>query len=318
MLRPILLFPGQSSRTATMLTEAAELDPALTTPLLEEAKRRSGSIIDQLLNERRDAPFSSNLEVQVGVFLANHLRLAILTQAGIDADVSLGLSLGEYNHLVHIGALSFGDALELVAERGRAYDAGPSGAMAAVFPLPIEELEGLVEKAKQDGLVEIVNFNSPTQHVVAGEHAAIDTLIALVEEETFAATRIIEQRIPMHSSRFAPVANSLRLVLDAAPWRSPVRPYLANVEARFIDNPQPSDFADLLARHVHQPVRWKESVDLAVGFVSERGDTPILVEVGPSTVLHDMLSRRWRDEPRRHTATPDAIRATVAALGDQR
>jgi len=51
---------------------------------------------------------------------------------------SLGLSLGEYSHLVHIGALELDDALRLVDERGRCYDEAPPGTMATVLTVDRE------------------------------------------------------------------------------------------------------------------------------------------------------------------------------------
>jgi [acyl-carrier-protein] S-malonyltransferase len=97
--------------------------------------------------------FACNQDVQVGVFLASHLHLTALEALGVRADRSLGLSLGEYNHLVHIGALGFEDALALVAARGAIYDRSPKGMMAAVFPLPLGDLEEVVEAARAHGVI---------------------------------------------------------------------------------------------------------------------------------------------------------------------
>ena len=60
-----------------------------------------------------------------------------------------------------------------MAERGEAYDDGPRGTMAAVFPIDLEELEGVVKKARAKGIVEVVNINSPMQQVIAGEQQAV-------------------------------------------------------------------------------------------------------------------------------------------------
>src|SRR5436190_18392596 len=99
--------------------------------------------------------FATNRDVQIGAFLANHLHLRGLERAGIAADISLGLSVGEYNHLVHIAALSFEDAVRLVEARGVAFDAGPDGAMAAVTPLETAALERVIRRARAYGFVEI-------------------------------------------------------------------------------------------------------------------------------------------------------------------
>src|SRR5262249_2625061 len=147
---------------------------------------------------RSDNPdiFATNRDVQLGMFLANHLFLKSLERVGVCGDVSLGLSLGEYNHLVHIGGLCFADALKLVDARGAAYDAGPDGAMAAVFPLELAELQAVVARAREYGCLEIANLNSPTQHVLSGERAALSAALAILEEEHFVEGVMIEERIP--------------------------------------------------------------------------------------------------------------------------
>ena len=96
----------------------------------------------------------------------------------MDGDASIGLSLGEYNHLLHIGALAFEDALRLVAARGAAYDQGPLGAMAAVFPVDEAAVLDAIERLAPVGIVEIANFNSPSQFVLAGDRAAVDAVLA--------------------------------------------------------------------------------------------------------------------------------------------
>lgn len=173
------------------------LRPDISRPIVDEASEILGR--DLAAHYRADAPdpFATNRDVQVGVFLANHLYLMTLEAADVRAALSLGHSLGEYNHLVHIGALDFVAALRLVEARGQAYDAGPSGAMAAVFPLELDELRGVVERARAHGLLDIATFNAPTQHVLAGERRAVDAALAIVEEDTYAQAILIESRIPM-------------------------------------------------------------------------------------------------------------------------
>jgi [acyl-carrier-protein] S-malonyltransferase len=149
--------------------------------------------------------FARNRDIQIGVFLANSMYLSVLEHHEIEADLSLGLSLGEYTHLLHIGALSLRDVVETVEERGLAYDDGPPGAMASVFPIDLEELEEIVAKARVAGVLEVVNLNSPRQHVVSGERSAVDEALRILPEESYARAVIIENNIPMHCSTFEAV-----------------------------------------------------------------------------------------------------------------
>lgn len=307
------MFPGQSSRYPEMLERLMAAAPAESTRVLTEAAAILGR--DLVAHYRTDnaAMFARNRDVQVGVFIVNHVYLRLLQQRDVTADVSLGLSLGEYNHLVHIGALSFADALRVVDARGTAYDAGPDGAMLCVFPMELEELRSIVDRARDHGTLEVANFNSPTQHVLAGERAAVIAAAAILEEECFVECVWIEDRIPMHSSRFAPVATQFRRELERAPWTEPVKPYLPNVLGEFLPIATRDDFIDLLTRHVHQPVRWRESIDA----VAERFEDAIFVEVGPRSVLYNLLHRTWRPNRKFKSDHPGDLEAALDTLAEE-
>lgn len=300
-MTPIFMFPGQSSRYPEMidrLSAWAHDDAREVLGVASDVVRR-----DLRAHYRAENPdmFATNRDVQMGVFLANHIHLLALERKGVHAQMSLGLSLGEYNHLVHIGALTLADAVRLVDARGAAYDAGPYGAMASVFPLPLDELEEVVARAREHGPLEIVNLNSPTQNVIAGTHAAIDVASTILDDEHGAECRMIEHRVPMHASMFAPVATALRPALDHTPFRAPRYPYLPNVLGGFEHEPIPARIADLLAQHVYSPVLFRASID----FLVERCPDAAFIEVGPRAVLFNMLSRKWIQRPRFKTDAPE-------------
>jgi [acyl-carrier-protein] S-malonyltransferase len=246
--------------------------------------------------------FSCNRDIQVGVFLCAYLHQKALEAQGRRADLSLGLSLGEYNHLVHIGALTFADGLRLVDSRGAVYDRGPAGMMIAVFPLEIEELGPIVKQAQQHGFVAISNFNSPAQHVLSGEQQAVREAIRLVEEETSAQAVVIADGLPMHCSLFQTVAEQFRPFLEKARWRQPNKPYIPNVTGEMLAHPTPADFVELLTQQVSRPVQWRASVDM----VAERFPGATFIESGPRAVLFQLL-KRWRDNPRFKSDSPEGL-----------
>jgi [acyl-carrier-protein] S-malonyltransferase len=290
----VFMFPGQSSRDPEMLARALAIWPA-GIELVEQASRILGRDLAAQYASGQSDMFATNRDVQIGVFLTSYIYQQALAAHGITADLSLGLSLGEYNHLVHIGALTFEDALQLVEARGTAYDAGPAGMMASVFPIAADELEPYLARARAHGAVEMANLNSPTQTVIAGESPAVEAAIALIEEsEPGIGVVVIERRIPMHTSLFRPIAEVLRPHLTAAPWRMPQLPYIANVDAAFRAAPGRHDLIDLLARHVYSPVLWRRAMEAVVA----RHPDARFVEVGPGRVLSNLMQRRWLKNPR--------------------
>jgi [acyl-carrier-protein] S-malonyltransferase len=284
----VFMFPGQSSKYSGMLDRVIDIW-APARPLVQTASDILGRDLLTLYRAGNDAAFGCNRDVQVGVFLANHLHLGALEAAGVCAEYSLGLSLGEINHLVHIGALDFASALRLVDARGRVYDEGPRGMMAALFPVDREMVEELILRAKPFGVVEIANLNSPSQFVVAGETPAVEEVMRLAEEELCVNPTPIERQIPMHTSVFRPVAEHLLPHLRSLHWRKPSREYISNVVGGFVADPSSVQLQDLLARHVYSPVRWHESIDAVVA----RFPQAVFIEVGPRGVLYNLLQKRW-------------------------
>ena len=307
----VFMFPGQSSRYPGMLDKLARLHPRAD-EVLAQADEALGRDLRGHYSEALAGAFERNVDVQLGVFIANHMMLSILQAEGVDAELSLGLSLGEYNHLTHIGALDFIDALRLVKARGEAYDAGPRGYMASVQPLDLGTLEEVVASVRARGLgvLEIVNLNSPRQHVLSGEQAAVDAAVAVLEDEHYVVPAIIERQVPMHASIFAPVGEALRPHLRRARFRSARRPYMPNRVGAPVLAATHDDYVAMLAAHVHTPVLWRRSIE---HIVAAHPDA-VLVEVGPRQVLFNLLDRKWVARPRYCTDSRDDAASHLAGV----
>jgi [acyl-carrier-protein] S-malonyltransferase len=302
----IFMFPGQSSRYPEMLDRLIDAWPDARS-VVQEAEAVLGR--ELLARYRAGAgAFESNRDIQVGVFLCSYLHARALAAQGVVPDASLGLSLGEYNHLVQIGALDFADALRLVDARGAVYDAGPAGSMACIQPAGEEDLAPLLERF--GGQVAIANFNSPTQQVIAGAPEAMEEALALCEDELFVQPIVIEKKIPMHTEVFRPASEALRPHLEAAAWRRPTAPYLPNVAGRPVEAPSPAEFVSSLTEHVYRPVLWRQSID----WLTEAYPGAAFVEVGPRGVLYNLLQKRWHDVVKFKSDTPDDLSAHLASL----
>jgi [acyl-carrier-protein] S-malonyltransferase len=296
----VFMFPGQSSVGPAVLLRACASHTAAV-----DVEQRVRAVLG---NARASEYFSAhgarlitNRDTQITVFVATQMYLAALHAEGVDAKCSLGLSLGEYSHLVHIGALDFEDALRLVDERGRCYDEAPPGIMATVLAVDYDTVAGAVEQARVHGPIAISNVNAPTQHVVAGAEAAVMWAAAYLEDEHAAHVAVIERRVPMHSPMMAAVADQFVPALAAAPWRRPAHDYFPNVSGAPLPAASPADFVSHLKRHVSEPVLWQRSLDHLVSTHPEA----TFIEVGPGGVLHNMMGRAWRSVRRLRVDGPD-------------
>ena len=311
----VFMFPGQSSVGPAIVTRALQSHPAAEQVALRAAEVLGGARTSEYLDPAGNR-LRSNRDTQITVFLATQLYLAALEAAGIGAACSLGLSLGEYSHIVHIGALDFDEALRLVDEGGRCYDKAPPGIMATVLAVDHDTVAEVVDRARVHGVIAISNVNAPTQHVIAGDETAVTWAAATLEDDHAAHIAIIERRVPMHSPLMAPVAEVFERALARAAWCTGAGSYLPNATASPIAAPTANDFISHLKRHVSEPVLWQRSLD---HLVANHPDATFL-EVGPGGVLHNMMGRAWRTVSRLRVDAPDGIdprdhfAATVEAL----
>ena len=122
--------------------------------------------------------------------------------AALPADVIpafvAGHSLGEYTALVAAGVLTFGEALRLVAERGRLAAGGAEGAMAAVLGMSAATVERIINATVPTGAAVVANDNGPAQVTIAGDEASLTKVSAALTAA--GARKVVPLRISARST----------------------------------------------------------------------------------------------------------------------
>jgi len=201
--------------------------------------------------------------------------------------VVAGHSLGEYTALVVAGALKFADALPLVRFRAQAMqEAVPvcTGAMAAILGLDDDAVRAACAESAQGEVVEAVNFNAPSQVVIAGHKAAVERGAAAAKARGAKRAVLLPVSAPFHSSLLKPAADRLRERMQGVEFRAPQIDVVNNVDVRVVADP--AKIKDALARQACNPVRWVETVRAFAGM----GVTHV-VECGPGKVLAGLTKR---------------------------
>jgi [acyl-carrier-protein] S-malonyltransferase len=237
-------------------------------------------------------------------------------RGGRAPDLVAGHSLGEFTALAVAGVIDPDDAIELVRFRGQVMqEAVPrgEGGMAAIIGLEDSEVEAACAEAAQGQVVEAVNYNAPSQVVIAGASAAVERAITAAKARGAKRALPLPVSAPFHSSLMRPAAERLREKLATMALRRPVLRFVSSVDAR--DYADPEAIRDLLYRQLASPVRWTTTVrTLADGGVTR------LVECGPGKVLTG-LNRRIDKRPGleclaiEDSASLDAALAAVAGGG---
>jgi [acyl-carrier-protein] S-malonyltransferase len=284
----VYMFPGQNSRYTEMIDRQREWSGCER--ILQDASDVLGRDLSAHYRAENAQMFCHNRDVQIGVFLAAYILGETLAAAGIRSAGSLGLSLGEYNHLVEIGALSFASALRILEARGLAYENGPRGLMMSVLPCDESQVQQALDSIAAPGSADIAIELSAKHFVISGEARHVQAAASWLEDEAFAQARVVDSALPMHSRMFRPAADAFLGNLEKADWRPAQKPYLPNVDGQFLVDARPAELVDRLYRHVFSTVRWSRSVAAIV----DRYPNAVLVEVGPKCILYNTVRRDYK------------------------
>jgi [acyl-carrier-protein] S-malonyltransferase len=229
---------------------------------------------------------------------------------GKDASMAAGHSLGEYSALVAAGSLGFEDAIRLVHKRGKyMQEAVPVGvgAMAAVLGSSYEDVESALIKIT-DGVVEIANWNSREQIVIAGHREAVEKVLNLVDPPR---SVMLPVSAPFHCRLMKSAEEKLSHDLDEVEFRDLRFPVITNVDAEIIQKGE--EARDALKRQVTQPVLWYKSME-----VLNEENIDVFVELGSGKVLSGLakrISRDWESSPTllnvENTATLEQLKPSL-------
>lgn len=279
------VFPGQGSQYVGMGWELFQ------SPGGKQALHTARDILgEEFIRILRDGPedeLQKTYNAQPAILLVSIAAWSLLAEEGIKADFLAGHSLGEYSAHVAAGSITLSDALRVVRKRGELMQAAVpagEGSMAAILGISSELVEEACQKASVLGRVMPANYNCPGQIVISGVSQAVNKAMQIAKE--LGAKRAVPLAVsgPFHSDLMEPAAKHMANVLRALPWRQPVIPVIANIDAREVMDRE--RFVDTLVRQIYGAVRWEQSIQ----YIAAQGvDT--FVECGPGRVLSGLIKK---------------------------
>lgn len=305
------LFPGQGSQRVGMLKEWIEEDPQDVREMFEEASRICGEDLLRLVLEGPEQELNLTQNSQPVILTMSAL---IAKKIPFSPDCVAGHSLGEYSALLYAGCFTFDEAVYLVRKRGEIMqEASPlgEGTMVAVVGLSLSLVESMVSSLQSEGRVEIANINSSDQVVLSLERTLLPRV--LEEAKKLGGKKVLELRVsaPFHSSFMEKARESFARVLDGITIRKPRYPYVSNVTASFVSDPEEIRF--LLLEQLTTTVRWKDIMDLLV-----REGVKKVLEVGPGTVLTKLFEREYPEVQAFPTFSPEHLKIALCEVGERR
>lgn len=280
------MFPGGGSQYPGM---GAQLDERFTVFREVAAEGRSivqrlgGPDLAPLLAPDGDPDALRQPEASLPAVFVTSVALARQWLAwGVEPDVLIGHSLGEYVAAHIAGVLSYEDALTLVVGRSRLIARVSGGGSAAMLAIPLSEDEVL---ARLDDQLSLAVINTADECVVAGPADKVEALAAQLAAEDITAT-MLKLAAAGHSSMLDPVLDEFGAVVRTVKLSPPTMPYLSNLTGSFITAAQATD-PQYWVDHLRNTVRFDDclATALATGPL-------VTVELGPGQALSSYARRQ--------------------------
>src|SRR5882672_10471726 len=233
------LFPGQGSQQVGMGKDLADNFPAAR-QVFEEADAALGFALSELCFNGPEEQLQLTENTQPAILTVSIAALRALETEGFPKpDFVAGHSLGEYSALVAAGSLSLTEAVKTVRARGHfMQEAVPvgSGAMAAILGVGLDVVVHACEEAAQGQVCSAANINSPNQVVIAGDVAAVDRAIELLQERGAKRAMRLKVSAPFHCALMQPAQQRLAVEFQGMTFKNLTTPIVTNVDAKAISS----------------------------------------------------------------------------------
>lgn len=280
------VFPGQGSQTVGMMN--AWVDQDASVQVLQRAGQALGEDLAGLIANGPAEQLNLTTHTQPAMLAASIAMFEAWRAAGGPvASVMAGHSLGEYAALTAAGAIELEDAVRAVRVRADAMQAAVpvgTGAMAAILGLEDDAVLAVCQQSAQEEVVEAVNFNAPSQVVIAGHKDAVERAMKAAKGAGAKRAVLLPVSAPFHSSLLRPAAAVLQEVLSTIDIKAPSVPVIHNVDVQVHNDPVA--IRQALVDQAWHPVRWAQTIEA----MAQQGVTHV-VECGPGKVLTGLVKR---------------------------
>lgn len=279
-----LLFSGQGAQKVGMGKSLYEAFPSVAA-LYNQANEILGWDLKTISFEGPERELTETRVCQPALFLHGIALVTVLREKGLldEAQVALGLSLGEITALTAAGACDFATGLRVVAERGRLMQEAceaTTGGMASVIGVGRDDVAALCREFD----IDLANLNCPGQIVISGEKSRVEAAVEAGKSRGFKRVIPLNVAGAYHSRLMEPAREAFAEFLLQIPFHEPKLTVFSNTTGAPVR--QAAEIREALVKQVVSSVLWEDCMRAAA-----KTGVSTFLECGPGNVLAGLARR---------------------------
>lgn len=285
------MFPGQGAQYPGMGKDIYEKYEEARN-IYDKASKILQIDIKKLCFESSKEELAKTENTQIAIAVTSLAILEILKKSKIQADICVGLSLGEYVALIYSGVLSLEDGLKLLKKRGN-YMANLTPneefSMSAIIGLDSNKIEEVCKELQNKGLfVSIANYNYSMQTVISGNKETVEEASICLKE--LGAKKVIPLNTsgPFHTKKLEKVKECYEKDLESIKFNKGDKIVIKNIDGK--PYKEGDNLKEILAKHIISPVRFDKSIKFMQDSGIER-----YIEIGPGKTLTGFVKKELKD-----------------------